>query len=124
MHRWQTWLDTNEQKQIAMSSDAHGTAHPIHRPIADESEASEMFDNITYNKAAAVVRMLEGYVGEAAFQAGIRQYVVAHAYGNTTSADLRHALETASGKPVEAIASAFIATRRPTGRRRSYVRRW
>jgi aminopeptidase N len=108
--RWQTWLDDNEQKQAAMNADA-ASAHPIQQPIADESEASEMFDNITYNKAAAVVRMLEGYVGEAAFQAGLRQYLLAHAYGNTTGADLWHALETASGKSVGAIASAFIKQR-------------
>jgi aminopeptidase N len=109
--RWQTWLDDNEQKQTAMSSDARGTAHPIHQPVADESEASEMFDNITYNKAAAVVRMLEGYVGEAAFRAGLRQYMLAHAYGNTTGGDLWQALEASSGKPVEAVAAAFIRQR-------------
>jgi aminopeptidase N len=108
---WQTWLDDNSQKQTAMGSDARGTAHPIQQPVADVSQASELFDNITYNKAAAVVRMLEGYVGEEAFRAGLRQYMSMHAYGNTTGADLWQALETSSGKPVEAVGAAFVNQR-------------
>ena len=109
--RWQTWLDDSEQKQAALRSDARGAAHPVHQRVTSESEASEMFDNITYNKAAAVVRMLEGYAGEAAFQAGLRQYMRTHAYSNTAGADLWHALEEAAGKPIEAVAAAFIRQR-------------
>ena len=52
--------------------------------------------------------MLEGYLGEDVFRAGLRKYMTDHAYGNTTTADLCRALEAASGKPVAAIASTFI----------------
>jgi aminopeptidase N len=65
------------------------------------------FDAITYTKGQAVIRMLENYVGEDAFRAGIRAYMVKHAYGNTTTADLWNALQVASGKPVTAIAAGF-----------------
>jgi aminopeptidase N len=41
------------------------------------------------------------------FRAGIRKYMADHAYGNTTTADLWRALETASGKPVAAVAAGF-----------------
>jgi aminopeptidase N len=105
---WQTWLNGSEHKQSAMSQDARGTSHPIQRPVADETEASAMFDGITYYKAAAIVRMLEGYVGEDAFRAGLRRYMAEHAYGNTTTADLWRAIEAASGKPVAAVAATFI----------------
>ena len=106
--RWQTWLNNYDEKQGTMRQDANGTAHPIHRPVSDKSEASEMFDDITYNKAGAVVRMLEGYLGPEVFRAGVRKYVTDHAYGNTTPADLWRALEAVSGKPVTAVATAFI----------------
>ena len=46
--------------------------------------------------------MLESYLGEDVFRDGIRKYMADHAYGNTTTADLWRALETASGKPVAA----------------------
>src|SRR5262249_51990837 len=59
------------------------------------------------NKGQALIRMLEHYLGEDAFRAGIRQYMKDHAYSNTTTADLWHALETASGKPIGRIAAAY-----------------
>jgi aminopeptidase N len=52
--------------------------------------------------------MLEGYLGPEVFRAGVRKYVTDHAYGNTAPADLWRALESVSGKPVTAVATAFI----------------
>jgi aminopeptidase N len=65
------------------------------------------FDGITYNKGQALIRMLENYLGEQAFRDGIRKYMAAHAYGNTTTADLWRALESAAGKPVTGVAASF-----------------
>lgn len=104
---WQTWLNSGSGKQSVMNEDARRTTHPIQQPIADESDALAAFDNITYTKGQAVIRMLESYVGEDAFRAGIRAYMVQHAYGNSTTADLWRALQAASGKPVTAVAAGF-----------------
>src|SRR5205823_5495643 len=60
-----------------------------------------------YSKGQALIRMIEDYVGEAAFRQGIRSYTAEHAYGNATTADLWRALEAASGRPVAAIAKSF-----------------
>ena len=105
--QWQSWLTANDQKQYAMSLDARRTSHPIQQPVANESEAMAVFDGITYSKGQALIRMLENYLGEQAFRAGIRKYMADHAYGSTTTADLWRALETASGKPVAAVAAGF-----------------
>lgn len=104
---WQSWLNGNGQKQIAMALDARRTSHPVQQPVADESEAMTAFDAITYSKGQALIRMLENYLGEAAFRDGIRAYMAAHAYGNSTTADLWRALERAAGKPVTGIAASF-----------------
>jgi aminopeptidase N len=90
-----------------MSVDARRTSHPIQQPVASESEASALFDSITYSKGAAIIRMLEAYLGESVFRAGIRRYMADHAYSNTTTADLWRALEAASGRPVAPIAATF-----------------
>src|SRR5262249_17963239 len=58
-------------------------------------------------KGRAVIRQLEAYLGEDTFRAGIRAYMAAHGYGNTTTADLWQALRDASGKPVADIAASF-----------------
>jgi aminopeptidase N len=105
--QWQTWLNSNDSKQYAMSLDARRSSHPIQQPVANETEAMAAFDGITYSKGQALIRMLESYLGEAVFRAGIRAYMADHAYGSTTTADLWQALETASGKPVATIAAAF-----------------
>jgi aminopeptidase N len=104
---WETWLNGNDQKQFAMNLDARRSSHPIQQPIANETEAMAAFDAITYSKGQALIRMLEDYLGEAAFRSGIRKYMTDHAYGNTTTADLWEALEASSGKPVAKIAASF-----------------
>ena len=104
--QWQTWLNSGG-KQFAMGLDARRTAHPIQQPVANETEAMAVFDGITYSKGQAFIRMLESYLGEAAFRDGIRKYMADHAYGNTTTANLWRALEAASGKPVAEVAARF-----------------
>ncbi len=104
---WRIWLNGTARKQFAMGLDARRTSHPIQQPVANESEATAAFDGITYSKGQALIRMLESYLGEDTFRAGIRNYTVTHAYGNTVTGDLWRALEKASGKPVAAIAGSF-----------------
>jgi aminopeptidase N len=108
MHpEWQTWLNFSGRKEAAMSEDAHRTTHPVQQPVGHESEAMAAFDSITYVKGEALIRMLESYLGEDAFAAGIRAYMRRHGFRNATTADLWGALDAASGKPVTAIASAY-----------------
>jgi aminopeptidase N len=104
---WQIWLRTRSAKEEAMAIDARRTTHPIQQPIHDDSEIGLAFDSINYEKGAAFIRMLENYLGEASFRDGMRRYMKAHAYSNSTTADLWSALEAASGKPVAKIAAGF-----------------
>ncbi len=104
---WQAWLNGNDAKQNAMGQDARRTTHPIQQPVADESEAMAIFDGITYSKGQAFIRMLENFLGEDVFRAGIRRYMRDHAFGSTTTADLWRALEAASGQPVATLAAAY-----------------
>jgi aminopeptidase N len=75
--------------------------------IETVEQANQAFDEITYQKGEAVIRMLEAYVGENAWRSGVRNYMQAHAYGNTASSDLWKEIEKAAGKPVTAIAHDF-----------------
>lgn len=87
-----------------MEGDARSTTHPIQQPIATEAEANSAFDDITYKKGQSFLRMLESFLGEEVFRDGIRRYVAAHKYSNTTTADLWNALSEASKKPIDEIA--------------------
>ena len=70
-------------------------------------EAAGAFDDITYQKGQAVVRMLEAYVGELAFRAGVRTYIKKYAYKNTVSDDFWAEIDAASSLPVSEIAHDF-----------------
>lgn len=104
---WNTALATVGQRESAMDRDALATTHPVVQHVETVEQASQAFDSITYQKGAAVIRMLEGYVGADAWRTGVRQYLKAHAYGNTVSDDLWREIETAAAKPVMAIAHDF-----------------
>jgi aminopeptidase N len=104
---WNTWLRYDAPKQVAMDSDARSTTHPIQQPVRDPAEAASAFDEITYQKGGAVIRMIETYLGEDKFRAGIRSYMATHQYGSTTTADLWESLQQASGVDVGAIAAGW-----------------
>ena len=102
---WRIWLAANGEREAAMSLDARKTTHPVQQAVANESQATDAFDVITYQKGQSFLRMLETYLGEDAFRKGIRAYMAKHQYSSTTTADLWAALGKASGKPVAKIAS-------------------
>ncbi|MEY2150557.1 M1 family metallopeptidase [Rhodanobacter sp. 115] len=105
---WNTVLDTVGTREGAMSRDAVATTHPIVQKIDTVEQASQAFDTITYSKGEAVIRMLEAYVGPDAWRQGVRNYIKAHAYGNTVSDDLWHAMDgVAGGKPITQVAHDF-----------------
>ena len=94
-------------KEQAMEGDARSTTHSVQQPIVTEAEASSAFDDITYKKGQSFIRMLESFLGEDVFRDGIRRYIAAHKYSNSTTADLWNALAEASGKPVGEIAASW-----------------
>src|SRR5213594_2855290 len=115
--QWEVWLRRNLPRdptrrigiarEQAMESDARSTTHPIQQPIATEAEANSAFDDITYKKGQSLLRMLESFLGEDVFRDGIRRYIAAHKYSNSTTADLWNALSEASKKPVGEIAAGW-----------------
>jgi len=104
---WRSRLDGIAARESAMTLDALASAHPIQARIDNEAQAADAFDEITYTKGEALLRMLEAYLGEDAFRTGVRTYLARHRYANTTAADLWGALEEASGRPVARIAAAW-----------------
>lgn len=92
----------------ALELDCLKNSHPIEVPVGHPSEIDEIFDEISYNKGASVIRMLHHYIGEDDFRKGMNLYLTRHQYKNTFTEDLWSALETASNKPVGAVMSTWI----------------
>ncbi len=94
--------------QQIIGLDSLPSARAIHGNPRTSAEIKEMFDGITYEKGAAVLRMLESYVGAEVFRKGVNQYLKEHANGNATSHDFWRAVAEASGKPVDKIMPTFV----------------
>ena len=105
---WNVAVDEALENQKALNIDSLKTTRPIHGDARTPEEIEELFDAITYEKGASVLRMVERYAGAETFRKGVNAYVQAHAYGNATSEDFSKALSAASGKPVERILPTFV----------------
>lgn len=102
---WQTALSAVTRREWALEQDALETTQPVVRPV--ETVEQMRPDAITYQKGAAVIGMVEDYVGRAAWRSGVSRYMKKHAYGNATSDDLWTQIEAAAKIPVKAIAHDF-----------------
>jgi puromycin-sensitive aminopeptidase len=105
---WERWVSFGVSRAAAMQTDALRSTRPIEYPVRLPDEAAGMFDILTYEKGAAVLRMLEQYLGGEEFRRGIAAYLGAHAYGNTETTDLWDALEASSGQPARGIMDSWI----------------
>ncbi len=106
---YRVWEDFQDDKNRALIDDAMPATHPIWTPVETPDQAIEMFDVITYQKGCAVMRMLESFLGEAAFRDGLRNYMKAYAYANAAGPDLWRELEKTSKQPVDALMKSWIA---------------
>ncbi|WP_369976474.1 M1 family metallopeptidase [Xanthomonas bundabergensis] len=94
--------------RAAMGSDAYATTHPVVQAVATVEQASQAFDGITYQKGAAVIGMLEDYVGTDAWRDGVRRYIKKRAYGNAVTGDLWQEIDAAApGKQFLQVAHDF-----------------
>lgn len=105
---WRSWEEFELEKQVPLALDSLDSSRPIVAAVASSAEIEAMFDPLTYEKGAAVLRMFEHFLGEDAFRAGIRAYMKRHQFANTVAADLWRELEGASGRPVGALAQDWL----------------
>ncbi len=106
---WNVGLSSVQGTIEALGADAVASSRPIRAPEASTpNQIMQLFDGITYGKTAAVLRMVEQYLGPETFQKAVNAYLEQHAYGNATAEDFWTTLQTASGKPVDAVMRSFV----------------
>src|SRR5208282_542869 len=105
---WNFNLDDVIDAGGTMNTDSLANTRPIHQAAETPGEIQELFDGIAYGKAAAVLRMLEAYLGEDTFRAGVNSYISQHQYANATADDFWGAQARTSKKPVDKIMPTFV----------------
>jgi puromycin-sensitive aminopeptidase len=105
---WQRWTAFGVSRAAALLVDGLHSTRPIEYPVRAPRDADAMFDVLTYEKGASVLRMLEQHLGPGVFRAGVRLYLQRHAYRNAETGDLWATLGEVSGEPIPAIMNDWI----------------
>ncbi|MBX3303639.1 MAG: M1 family metallopeptidase [Nitrospira sp.] len=105
---WKRWETFSVARAAAFSVDGLTSTRAIEYPVRAPKDAEAMFDVLTYEKGASVLRMLEQYIGPTVFRDGVRQYLRTHAYGNADTKDLWTAIGAVAHQPVPELMNGWI----------------
>jgi puromycin-sensitive aminopeptidase len=105
---WKRWDTFGVSRAAALSVDGLHSTRPIEYAVLAPKDAEAMFDVLTYEKGASVLRMLEQYIGPTVFRDGVRDYLHTHAYGNADTKDLWISLGKAARQAVPELMDGWI----------------
>jgi puromycin-sensitive aminopeptidase len=106
--QWKRWDSFGASRAAAMAVDALKSTRSIEYTVLSPEDCRSMFDVLTYEKGAAVLRMLEQYLGAEEFRKGISLYLKKHEYANTETSDLWDALQESTREPVRGLMDSWI----------------
>ncbi|KAM0866613.1 hypothetical protein ACQ4PT_042522 [Festuca glaucescens] len=98
---WNNWTQFLDETTSGLRLDALAESHPIEVEVNHASEIGAIFDSISYDKGASVIRMLQSYLGAERFQKALASYIKKYAYSNAKTEDLWAVLEEETGEPVK-----------------------
>jgi len=105
---WKRWDTFGASRAAALAVDGLQSTRPIEYPVRAPKDADAMFDVLTYEKGASVLRMLEQHIGPTVFRDGVRDYLQTHAYGNADTKDLWISLGKVAKRPVPDLMDGWI----------------
>jgi aminopeptidase N len=112
INAWKPEWDLRVEEAAATSNsltvDAMESTRPIRNKADTPAEINQMFDGIAYGKTAAVLRMLEAYVGENTFRDGIRAYIKKYQYANAKAEDFWSTMTAVTKQPIDKMMPSFV----------------
>jgi aminopeptidase N len=108
---WEIWLDHANQEVIsALRRDSLDGVQSIRTDVHHPDEIGSLFDSsIVYAKGGRMLRMLQTYIGNDAFQDGLKKYFETYAYQNTEANDLWECLSETSGQDIGLFMNTWIS---------------
>lgn len=70
-----------------MKYDSSVASHPIVQTVENPDQITEIFDTISYEKGASVIRMMEDVVGTEKFEQAVTNYLTKYAFKNAVTDD-------------------------------------
>jgi aminopeptidase N/puromycin-sensitive aminopeptidase len=106
--KWRFDEDAAIDLDHVMEDDASAGTRAIRSRAETPAQIDSMFDEIAYDKAGAVIGMVEHWLGEDIFRQGVQQYLTAHLYGNAAAADFWDTQSRVSGLPVDKVMRSYV----------------
>lgn len=99
------WMAAREK---IMRTDDSPRTRPVRVQPGDREGTKDIYNRFVYDKGAAVLLMLEGWLGEDKMRDGVRAYLNDHRFQNATTADLAAELKLASGVDPSAVMHSYL----------------
>ncbi|XP_038707598.1 aminopeptidase M1-like isoform X2 [Tripterygium wilfordii] len=104
---WKLWTQFLQLSTSGLEMDALEQSHPIEVDIHHARSVLEVFDAIGYYKGSAIIRMLQGYLGDDMIQNSLRAYMKRYAWSNVKTEDFWSALSKESGAQVNSLMDSW-----------------
>ncbi len=91
-------LNSVAARERIMATDAGPKTRPVRLEMNSRKDTDGVYSQFVYQKGAAILVMLDGWLGEDKVRAGLHEYLQSHKFGNATTADLESSLP--GSKPV------------------------
>ena len=105
---WKIAAEVINSTDDAMGIDALQGTRRVHEPVESHDDEVDAFDSITYEKGAAIISMIETWIGPDAFGRAVRAHLAKHAFGNATTADFIQSVNEASGRDTTGVFGSFL----------------
>ena len=96
-----SWLLFGDYKGYAYSADQKATTHPVMSEIKDTDMAETEFDLIVYEKGSSMVKQMYYFIGDEAFNKGLKTYFKKYAWNNTVFDDFINEMIDAAGEKLK-----------------------
>jgi alanyl aminopeptidase len=105
---WSLPITEVDSRLGAENLDSLASTRKIRQPIVSDDDIANAFDDITYQKGAAVIHMFEHWIGSDTFRKGVRLYIKQHANGTATTSDFEATIGAAAGKNIAPAFNSFL----------------
>ncbi|XP_021640891.2 aminopeptidase M1 isoform X2 [Hevea brasiliensis] len=103
---WKIWTQFLQLTSSGLGMDALEGSHPIEVEIEHARSVDEIFDAVSYKKGSAIIRMLQGYLGDDMIQS-LSSYMKKYAWGNARTEDLWNIISEESGVQVSSMMDSW-----------------
>jgi len=90
-----------------MAADSPRT-RPVRLEMHSRKETDDVYDGIVYQKGAAVLEMLEDWVGPEPFRRSLHRYLADHRFDNAATTDLARAIRQETGVDAAPVLISFL----------------